>query len=272
MARKATGQVVERKRTRGRVFALRFRAGGQRQYITLPDGTSREEAERELRHVLADVERGAWRPPEPVPEIELPESEPTFHEFASEWLAMREHELSERTVEDYKWALTQHLLPYFAKYRLSEITPELVDRYTATKAQEKRLSNNSVNKTLTRLRQVFEDSVEYGYVERNPAAGRRRRLKTDAPRRERMEAEQVAALLGVVSGTHRALLATAIMAGGLRVSEVTGLRWRDVNLASGWLSVEDSKTVAGIRRVDLEPDLLDELVGSQSCGRPLASR
>jgi hypothetical protein len=45
MARKATGQVVERKRKRGRVFALRFRAGGERQYVTLPDGTSRDEAE-----------------------------------------------------------------------------------------------------------------------------------------------------------------------------------------------------------------------------------
>jgi integrase len=49
------------------------------------------------------------------------------------------------------------------------------------------------------------------------------------------------------------------MAGGLRVSEVAALRWRDVNLASGWLCVEDSKTEAGIRTVDLEPDLLDEL-------------
>ena len=36
-----------------------------------------------------------------------------------------------------------------------------------------------------------------------------------------MEAEQVAAILEV-AGEDRALLATAIMAGGLRVSEVTG--------------------------------------------------
>jgi hypothetical protein len=35
MARKATGQVVERKRKRGRVFGLRFRAGGERQFVTL---------------------------------------------------------------------------------------------------------------------------------------------------------------------------------------------------------------------------------------------
>jgi integrase len=71
-------------------------------------------------------------------------------------------------------------------------------------------------------------------------------------------ADQVAALLHA-AGRHRALLATAVMAGGLRASELTGLRWRDVDLAAGWLNVATSKTDAGIRRVDLAPHLLDEL-------------
>jgi integrase len=61
------------------------------------------------------------------------------------------------------------------------------------------------------------------------------------------------------AGEHRTLLATAIMAGGLRASELTGLRWRDVDLAGGWLHVNEAKTAAGIRRVDLAPDLLDML-------------
>ena len=30
--------------------------------------------------------------------------------------------LADRTLEDYKWALTHHLLPWFKDYRLSEIT------------------------------------------------------------------------------------------------------------------------------------------------------
>ncbi|MGI8804820.1 MAG: tyrosine-type recombinase/integrase [Thermoleophilaceae bacterium] len=58
---------------------------------------------------------------------------------------------------------------------------------------------------------------------------------------------------------HRALLATAILAGGLRVSELTGLRWRDVNLAAGRLRVAASKTAAGRREVDLSPELRERL-------------
>src|SRR5437762_1547602 len=59
MPRKPTGQVIERDTREGRMFALRFRAYGERQYLRLglaADGWSRERAERELRHVLADAE------------------------------------------------------------------------------------------------------------------------------------------------------------------------------------------------------------------------
>jgi integrase len=52
--------------------------------------------------------------------------------------------------------------------------------------------------------------------------------------------------------------ATAIFA-GLRISELISLRWRSVDLARGRLTVESSKTDAGLRSIDLSPSLLDEL-------------
>ena len=92
MARRPIGQVLERDGARGTTFALRFRAYGKRWFLTLgtpEEGWTRERDEAELRHVLADVERAIWRPPEPAP-VPAIRSEPTFHEFASEWIAMRE--------------------------------------------------------------------------------------------------------------------------------------------------------------------------------------
>src|SRR5215217_4968327 len=104
MAKPATGEVIERERERGRVFALRFRAYGRRHFVTLggaAEGWTRQKAEAELRFVLADVARGLWTPGTSST-AEAPPS-PTFHEFASEWLASRRDELRPNTLLDYTW-------------------------------------------------------------------------------------------------------------------------------------------------------------------------
>jgi integrase len=274
MARKATGQVVERERTRGHVhFALRFRAYGRRQFVTLgsaEEGWTRQRAELELQNVLADVRRGIWQPAQPEPEPVEPQPEPTVHEFASEWLARRNAEgLRPRTLEYLRWALTEHLLPYFAGHRLTQVTVEEVDRYAHRKVAEGRLSNASVNKTLEVLTSVMEQAVEYGHVATNPAKGRRRRLPTTKPARLYLEPDQVTALLDAAGELdredrcgrryRRALLATLAFA-GLRIGELLALRWGDVDLATGRLHIRESKTDAGVRVVDVQPELRDELL------------
>jgi integrase len=261
MPRKPTGSIVEPKR--GRAWAIRFRAYGQRHFVSLgkpEDGWNRERAATELRHVLADVERGIWRPPEPEPAPVEPESEPSFHEFASKWLAARAPELAPKTVRDYEWSLVDHLLPFFATYRVSAITVRDVDRYKAAKLADGTLAAAQINKTIKRLAQILDVAIEYGLTDgANPARGRRRRVKEPKPRRTWVEPEQLGALLDGASPGHRPILAT-LAGAGLRVGEAVALTWGDVNLATGVLTVRHSKTDAGSgREIDLPGGLLDEL-------------
>jgi len=267
MARKATGQVVVTKPRGGRTFALRFHAYGRRRYVklgTAEEGWTRSKAEEELANLLADVRRGIWRPARAAESHEAA-PEPTFHEFASEWMESRRHEFADRTVEDYELALTHHLLPFFKDHRLSEITAHEVDRYKAAKVREREhgqvkrpLSNRTINKTLTRLGQILDAAVRYELIDHNPVKTRVEKLKEAEPKRARLSGEQVQVLLQA-AGQHRTLIATAIMAGGLRVSELTHLRWRDLDLRNGLLNVSTSKTAAGVRQVVLEPELVQLL-------------
>lgn len=281
MPRPASGSVVEDRRGDGVRFGIRFRAYGKRQYVALGSVT-RQDAETELENVLADVRRGIWRPAEPEPTVETIVVEPTLHVLASEWVERRRHEVDPRSVEHWTWALSTHLLPHFASYQPSQITAAVVEKYKAAKLAEREqrlaaierwrkadpakrgrmpvrpLNNASINKTLKVLAQVLDDAVEFGYVETNVARGKRRRLKASRPRRTWLELVEVRALL-TAAGTHRALLATMILA-GLRVGELAGLRWRDVDLVAGTLRVQDAKTDAGERVVDLSPMLRDELM------------
>jgi hypothetical protein len=206
MARKLSGQVLELDRKGGRTFALRFRAYGKRRYVTLgtaEEGWTREKAQEELQNVLADIRRGIWRPPEPAGAG--PEPEPTFHEFASEWFEGLRHEgLADNTLARYEWELSHHLLPFFAEHQLSGITIGEVDRYRQEKVRESVLNATSINATITRLAQILEVAVERELTARNPARGRRRRLKQRQPERTWLDrAEQIAVLLQAAASLDR---------------------------------------------------------------------
>ena len=290
MARPATGTVVTRKLANGDTrYSLRFRAHGQRVFETL--GTDAEEwdktrAEEALKDRLAEVRLGTYVTPHRGGRPTHSPAEPTFHEFASQWFAMMHPELRPSTVEAIKWRLSYVLLPFFASHRLSEITISEVDRYRAAKVRERDLlearkaagakidrrplSNSTINRTIGLLAQILDVTVEYGHLPANPARGKRRKLKAARPQRPLDSARQIVALLDAAAELDRdsradrqhinrcGQLATLIFS-GLRISEFLALRWRDVDLASGWLTVGESKTDAGRRKVKLRPVLRDAL-------------
>jgi integrase len=164
------------------------------------------------------------------------------------------------------------LLPYFAEYPLDRISFDLVERYIAAKlGASVPLAPRSINMTVTLLAAILETAVERDLIARNPAKGKGRRVRERAPRRSYLDAaDHVRALLDAAgeldreasSATshveRRAILATLTFA-GLRIGELCALRWRDVDLAAGWLHVGEAKTDAGRRRVKLRGALRDEL-------------
>jgi integrase len=279
MAPRPTGQVVQDTRRKRPVYGLRFRAHGRRQYVTLGTaeaGWTRKKAQAELEDVLAKVKLGIWNPPEPEPAPAI-DQDPAFHEFASDWFEASKGEWRETTRLDYEWQLSHHLLPFFRNHRLSQITIAEVDRYRTHKTKGT-LSATSINKTITRLAQILEVAVEYGLIDRNPAKGKRRRLKASRPAAVWLDsAEHIEALLAAAGELdheahangqvpRRAILATLVFS-GLRIGELVELRWRDVDLAGGRITVRASKTDAGTRRIDLLPVLRDELASYSAHAR-----
>jgi integrase len=273
MPRPPTGAVVEKRIRRGTSYALRFTAYGERRYQTLgttEEGWNRAHAEDELQNVLADVRRGIWRPPAPPLQMDG-ESDPTFHTFASEWFNAHRGEWAPNTALDYKWQLRNHLLPFFARHRLSQITIVEVDRYRRGKVDEASLSAESINKTITRLGQILEVAVEYDLIARNPVRvnPRKRKLKPAKQRPVHLDGvDQIVALLDAAreldlaaksrtSGRY-ALVGTLVFA-GTRDDEVGRALVRDLDLARSRLEVGRSKTAAGLRTIDLLPVLHDIL-------------
>ncbi|MGP0034388.1 MAG: tyrosine-type recombinase/integrase, partial [Solirubrobacteraceae bacterium] len=225
-------------------------------------------AERKLRIVLDQVAEGIWQPPQAVEPPHEPEPVPTFHQFAEEWWLRKERRIAPKTREDYRWRLERNLIPFFGSYSLDKITIDTVEQYTDAKlAESKPLSARSINMTLVLLSTILDAAEDRKLIDHNPASGKKRRLEQRKPRRTWLDsADAIAALLEAAAeldtergGRYRRPLLATLLFAGLRIGEATALRWRDVDLPSGWLNVEDSKTDAGRRRVKVRGALHDEL-------------
>ncbi len=152
----------------------------------------------------------------------------------------RRPELRASSIADYAWQLSNHLLPFFHRHRLPQITVAEVDRYRECKVREGALSAESIKKTITRLGQILAVAEERDLVARNPVRvnTRNRKLKTKRRRPVYLDsAEQIAAMIeaagsldadrGARTAGRRALIATLVYA-GLRIGEATALTWAGV--------------------------------------------
>jgi integrase len=143
------------------------------------------------------------------------------HLFASEWYAGRKLELKPKTRTDYEWRLSNHLLPYFARYRIDQIDTALVDRFRAFEVREaeelrqalaagakltyengsamRPLSAGVINMLIGLLAAILETAVEYGHVSSNPARGRRRRVRVKRRRQSFLEADELVCIFDAAS-------------------------------------------------------------------------
>jgi len=356
-------------------FHLRFTALGRRQHVTLHErrgcgcgcggSWSERTAAIELENILAKVRAGVWQKrSDRVPAID-PGEVPTFHVFASAWLESKvagvlgDRPIDINTENDYRWRLGRHLLPFFGEYRLDEIDSALCLAFKAHKLREaaevraalaagavlrdsngrrqRPLGPASIRKLVDCLAAILDEAIEDQHIDRNPARGRRMRVKVPKPPRTFLEMDELVALtdaaaeqdarqsnglsggqgkrngtaaavatcwsqgmrpsdiaaeLGLTKATisyhlrrlgaqgpatyigRRAIVAT-LGGSGTRVSELCDLRIRELRLhaATGaHFRIPDAKTEAGVREVQVSPDLVDELVthldNLRRAGRP----
>jgi hypothetical protein len=205
-------------------------------------------AEIELANVRAPIRAGTWSPPRTDTETD---ELPTFHEHASAWLRRRAAEgLAESTRRDYLWRLSNHLLPFFASYRVDEITDDVVEAFKEHKLDERAaiiaahdagellkdrngrprraLSNESINKLLVLLTRVLAPTVRRGWLPHNAAASVQR-LRVQRPQGAILEADELESL--ITAARPRARVATGTCERRRLVRQLRDrdkLSWREI--------------------------------------------
>jgi integrase len=173
----------------------------------------------------------------------------TVAEAARLWLAGGEAAGLERTtLVSYRQHVDLHLVPFIGLTRLSMVTVPLV-RHLEDRLRGAGRSPAIVQKVIRSLGSILADAMERGLVAQNVVRSLRSRrhrgkeARADRRQKGRLKAgvdiptpDEMRAIIGKLEGRRRPLLLTAIF-GGLRASELRGLRWADLDLHQGDLHV-----------------------------------
>jgi integrase len=249
---RATGQVLTCERKDGLTsWYLRVRAYGRRHRIKLGtelDGWTEARAKIELQNVLAKIQAGLWEPPVAQ---SADRKDPTFHEFATSWLTRRKPSFKERTYEHYEYMLTHHLLPRFARLRLSQIDYSLIDRYVETKqleseevreaarrgvplleasgARKHPLSNSTINATVELLTAILDEAVRRKLLPANPAREKGLRLKEQRARGNVREIDELEDLLAAAEELDQKVTPKVLERGAAaRELRQQGMEWKEI--------------------------------------------
>jgi len=242
---------VRKPRTDGGTWSYRIDAGlddrGRRRQREVGGFGTKKAAQTALNEALADTQRGNYSPP----------SRTTVREFLDEWHEGARHELALTAWTNYGQIIRRNINPYLGSKRLTDLSPLDIKRWhgkllTDGRQDGQPLAVASVKLAHRILRRALADAVRWNLIVSNPAAA------TRVPKGETKEltvwsAEEAKRFLDAIAEERLVGLWTLALHTGLRRGELAGLRWRDVDLDAGTLTVAQQRTTANYTVVITTP-------------------
>ena len=174
----------------------------------------------------------------------------TVHEAAEEWLSSARLRVKESSYANYENILNKHILPILGGEYISALSASRINEFIHFKMTSGRLNGKGglSAKTVRDILTVYHSIEryvyrEYGIRESNFTMPKTERKCTDVlSREERQQLESF--LINNMCLTNLAVL--LCMFTGLRIGELCGLKWSNIDFIKGTLSVE--RTVQRINK------------------------
>ena len=193
----------------------------------------------------------------------------TFKEAADIFMRLHANKKCKPNTEHgYQGYLKNHLLPYFGKLKLCEITPLAVNEFIAQELETGR-KNSTVNKYKKLMSQIFSFMIDMDVVVKNPLA-RIKSLKEERSEEIRsLSTKETQILLSktkVIYPDFYPLLFTALFT-GMRQGELMGLTWDSINWVTRKITVDKNFTHGRVgspktgktRKIDMSLELVKVL-------------
>lgn len=173
----------------------------------------------------------------------------TTQNLLTEWLEnyQKEH-IKARTYSRYQGLITMHIVPTLGERNISELGRREIQEFLTQQKKDgnvrngEKLSATSTNMMLSVLNLAFEYACDMEYIEENPCE-RVRRTKSEAKKIEAFTVEEQRAIEVEIGRSDDRRLHGVLLClySGLRIGELLGLTWNDVDLDRGVIKI--TKTV-----------------------------
>jgi integrase len=163
-------------------------------------------------------------------------------EYLTRWLEDSVKDtVSKRTYERYEQMVRVHLKPALGRIKLKALTPTHVRGLYREKLNSG-LASRTVNYIHTTLHKALKQAVADGLIPRNVTEA----VKAPKPTKKEvrpLSREEAKAFLRAARGDRLEALYVLAISTGMREGELLGLRWDDIDLEGGKLSVQRSLTI-----------------------------
>ena len=168
----------------------------------------------------------------------------TINDLFELWCQLKRG-LKDNTFQNYKYMYNMFVRPNLGKARVSTVKKTDVKRFYNMLADERGLQASTIDSVHTVLHQVLDMAVDDAYLRVNPSNNVLKELKQShafkTEKRRGLTMPEQELLLDYLQRNHTYshwYPIIAVMVGtGLRVGEVTGLRWCDIDLDEGIIDV-----------------------------------
>lgn len=187
---------------------------------------SKQEAEKKLSDLKREYGDVGWREPSSL----------TVAQYIEEWLRdVKLPSVEPYTHENYEAFFRLHIRPFLGDLRVRSLRPLHVQRWLATLTRAK-VGSVTQHKALILLSQALDHAEVLEIIDRNPAA------RIEGPRfkaapRVPLTLEQVEEYLAAAVGKRLEALVVLALFTTMRMGELLGLQWSDVDWAEGVLTV-----------------------------------
>lgn len=164
----------------------------------------------------------------------LAEAQVRFSELVRRFKESRLPQFGAGTRARYTSLIDTHILPAFGTRKLCDIDKQAVEAWLASKEKLSWWSREGLRGVLS---SIFVAAKDWDlWSGDNPASGVHVGRKKEAREKRLVTVDQLRAILPAVSENTRFMILIAIVS-GLRISEICGLQWRDIDLEAGTLTV-----------------------------------